>query len=220
VEHENGVTNATLASIRPVYLRGMQDLSDKDLLSRVAPGGKIGKTDETAARELCRRYDAKLFRFVRVRLWCSEADAQDIVQTTWLKVMSTRRKYDGRNNAAFPTWLFTIAINCCNDWRARQARIERASVVADEQLLKSASPLPDSRAEVRDSIENNFASIRRLSEKQRTAYTLQLISELKYREIAEAMGISLDAVKVLIWRARQNLAKWRAKGQDYDESPG
>src|SRR4030042_2407835 len=68
--------------------------------------------DEGAFETLYRRYEKPVFSFI-YRMVLSAADADDLCQETFFKVIRAKKKY--RNTAKFKTWLFNIALNLCRD---------------------------------------------------------------------------------------------------------
>src|SRR5262245_47554758 len=84
--------------------------ADEDLVTAVAAG------DESALRELYRRYERPLYQFLyRHPLG---RDVGDLFQETWLRVVRAASRFD--RTRRFSTWMFQIAINLCRDWRRRE----------------------------------------------------------------------------------------------------
>ena len=80
--------------------------SDEELMLSCRDG------DEGAFETLYRRYEKPVFSFI-YRMVLSAADADDLCQETFFKVIRAKKKY--RNTAKFKTWLFNIALNLCRD---------------------------------------------------------------------------------------------------------
>ena len=80
--------------------------SDEDLMLSCRDG------DEGAFEVLYRRYERPIFSFI-YRMVLSAADAEDLCQETFFKVVRAKKKY--RASAKFKTWLFHIALNLCRD---------------------------------------------------------------------------------------------------------
>ena len=81
-------------------------LSDEDLMTAASKG------DIKAFEEIVRRYQASVWR-VAVRFIGDAADAQDIVQTVFLKILESAPRY--RNISLFKTYLFRIVNTTCID---------------------------------------------------------------------------------------------------------
>ena len=67
---------------------------------------------------------------------------------------------------------------------------------------------PGIQLEKKEEAKILYASVEKLPEKQRVAFTLFKIQNLAQAEIAEIMGLSLSAVEALIFRAKKNLRKY------------
>ncbi len=135
-------------------------------------------------------------------------DAEDISQQVFLRVWKSAARYE--ETAKFTTWLFTITRNLVfNEMRRRQ---RKQTVSIDERqddyhlgTPDESSPTPDEstlQQELETAIDR---AIEALPEKQRLAVVLRRYEELPYEEIAEILGLSLSAVKSLLFRARAQL---------------
>ena len=142
------------------------------------------------------------------------ATAEDLSQEVFLRVYRARERYEP--TAKFTTWIHTIATNVASDLRQRAyRRLERgvpattsasSSTIGLDQLAVAASGfLPARRADrtelqavVRDAIAG-------LNERQRMAVLLAKFEQCSYEELAAAMGLTIPAVKTLLFRARDQL---------------
>ncbi|HEY3235167.1 MAG TPA: sigma-70 family RNA polymerase sigma factor, partial [Polyangiaceae bacterium] len=82
----------------------MSTLDDEQLIQKVAGG------DASAYRELVLRHGARLHHFA-LRVTGSAAEAEDVVQETFLRLWQRARDYSPR--ARVTTWLHRIALNLC-----------------------------------------------------------------------------------------------------------
>lgn len=173
--------------------------SDSVLLDRYSAG------DKTALDELFRRYRAVTYR-VAYRLLGREADALDAVQNAFIKAFTHLDRF--RGTSSFKTWLLRIASNASLDLGRRRKREGwnepgvRSVSQGDET---DDQPAPDAeleRADLRRTIE---VALARLPEAQRTTFVLHVDGELSYREVAEALGISMGTVMSRLYYARQKL---------------
>jgi RNA polymerase sigma-70 factor (ECF subfamily) len=142
------------------------------------------------------------------------ATAEDLAQEVFLRVFRARAGY--RPTAKFTTWVHTIANNVASDLRQRSYRRREhgvpatasasGSLIGLDQLAVAASGLLPARvadrAELRGIVREAVA---RLSDRQRMAVLLAKFEQCSYEEIAEAMGLSVPAVKSLLFRARDQL---------------
>jgi len=124
----------------------------------------------------------------------SDADlAQDVVQDAFLKAY--RALGDFRGDAAFRTWLLTIAVN-----EARGALRKRGR--RRETALENAGPVRDDGRDPEEEVLMNTeaqrarAMMERLPEKQRLSVSLRVEDGLSFREIGSAIGSSEGAARV------------------------
>ncbi len=142
------------------------------------------------------------------------ATAEDLAQEVFLRVYRARGRY--KPTAKFTTWVHTIANNAASDLRQRAyRRRERgvpvnvsasSSTIGLEQIAVAASGLLPARLADRTELQ---AVVQRalltLNERQRMAVLLAKFEQCSYDEIAAALGISVPAVKSLLFRARDQL---------------
>lgn len=157
--------------------------------------------EEAAFEELVRRHQRPVFNLVR-RYLSDSALAEDASQEVFLRVYRAKMSY--RPAAKFSTWLYRIAVNyCLNQLRARKAEAT-AAATADPPAAEDIAA-PDGaihEAEIREAVRRAIAE---LPEAQRMAVVLARFHAMSYEEIAEAMDVSVPAVKSLLFRARENL---------------
>jgi RNA polymerase sigma-70 factor (ECF subfamily) len=169
---------------------------DIDLMLRFKGG------DEAAFEELVRKHTRSVLNIVE-RYLADRSQAEDVAQDVFVKVYKARVKYEPA--AKFTTWLFRITVNhCLNELRSR--RSQPVGQAPMEELVEHPSPEnPDDRmnsAELKSAVREALDS---LPENQRMAVILSRYQELSYDEIAETMNLSLEAVKSLLFRAKENL---------------
>jgi len=168
---------------------------DDDLLRRVA------EDDEGAFRALVERHIDHAYGLA-LRILRNAADAEDVVQDTFLKVWTHRGRWEcGR--AKFSTWIYRVVTNRCIDLR-RQPKNENMDSVPEP-----VDPQPDAvaalqRHELGDVLEN---AIGRLPDQQRVAVILSYHESMSNLEIAEVMETTVAAVESLLKRGRQQLRK-------------
>jgi RNA polymerase sigma-70 factor, ECF subfamily len=180
--------------------------SERGLLDRLRSG------DAIAFEELVRTAGPRLLSTTR-RMLRNEEDARDAVQEAFLSAFRALAGFDGECQLA--TWLHRIAVNAALMKMRRRRRRPEASI---EELLPTfddtghhlssiepwrPEPLVElERAEVRDSVR---AAIDRLPEAYRTVLLLRDIEEMNTEETARVLGVTENAVKVRLHRARQAL---------------
>lgn len=157
--------------------------------------------EPAGATALFERYSAPILRFT-TRMLGNEAEAEEITQDVFLKMISRVEQFDGR--AAVSSWLFAIAANACRD-RLR-SKVRTASVPLDA-VTESADPGEGIETALLDREKRRLVrdALGRLSEEQREALILARYHGLPYSEIARTLKISEGAVKTRIFRAMETL---------------
>jgi RNA polymerase sigma-70 factor (ECF subfamily) len=146
-------------------------------------------------------------------------DADDLAQEVFLRV--SRGLPEFRGESSISTWLYRISTNAARD-RARGAE-HRAAVQAVEvdgcDPIASHDPSAESqtiRNEMSGCVQDLLAQ---LPEDYRTVLILSETEELKNREIAEVLGISLEAAKIRLHRARASLRQRLEARCSFSRSP-
>jgi RNA polymerase sigma-70 factor (ECF subfamily) len=171
------------------------------LLARFAGG------EREALEELFRRYRQPGYR-VAYRLLGNEADALDALQDGFVKALTRLDSFQGRSS--FKTWLLRVVSNAALDLGRQRGRRDVLSLDgAPSEDGDGSHPLqtddPASgleRADLRRALNQALAT---LSEAQRQTFVLHAEAGLSYREVAEAMQISIGTVMSRLYYARQKL---------------
>jgi RNA polymerase sigma-70 factor (ECF subfamily) len=174
---------------------------DHALMVRIAGG------DHHAFKELVERHQNAVIGTV-AKMLGSASDAEDISQQVFLRIWRHARRY--RPEAKFTTYLFTITRNLVfNETRRRSRKKEVSSDEREENanhlIEDSPERQPDSellQAELQTAVDKAIAA---LPEAQRTAVVLRRYEQLPYEDIAVVLGLSVSAVKSLLFRARTTL---------------
>ena len=140
-------------------------------------------------------------------LHCCERDrveAEDVVQTAYLKVLDGRARFDGR--ASFLTWLFAVIWNTAADERRRRiVRLARHEPVHDETAL----PSPEAGAvEATEVAERRLVVERAIAElppRQREVLLLVFYHERTVEEAAHVIGIGVGSARTHYARGKQRL---------------
>jgi len=199
----------------------MQD-TDESLMVRVGEG------DMDAFRIIVRRYEARARRFC-YRIFRDVQVAEDAAQEGFLKLFKTAERYEPTGR--FQTYFYRVLGNLCFD----RLRFEKRRAVVrgnptDGHTLDGPEDgaaaggngrflAPDEALLKKEERQAVRKALLELPENPRQALYLREFDGLKYREIAEAMGVSLNDVKVLIHRGRKMLAKRLAKVLTMEKRP-
>lgn len=167
--------------------------TDKDPDARLMFSLREG--DRTALARLFERNHARVHALC-VRL-ASPADAEDLVQETFLRVQRHASTFDG--GAGFTPWLFRIARNVCHD-RGRRIRrtVGLEAEWAREQAVKRMAPDHESRIDRRRLLEDALAA---LSPDDREIIVLSRMHDMPYAQVADVLGCTTGAARVRLHRA-------------------
>jgi RNA polymerase sigma-70 factor (ECF subfamily) len=148
---------------------------------------------------------------VALRLTGSAADAGDVVQEAFLRVMRYRESYDP--SLPFEAWLSAILRNVYLSALRKEARRRSVSLSAKadedaaslEDALADAGPGPERWAQAREDSDRVQAALSRLTPSLRAAVALVDLEGSPREEAAAALGCSLSALDVRLHRGRQRL---------------
>jgi RNA polymerase sigma-70 factor, ECF subfamily len=192
----------------PIQSAGADYAAAEELaLVRAAKAG-----DVSAFEELVRRYDRNVFRIAN-HITQNREDAEDVVQDAFLKAYQNLERF--QEQSKFYTWLVRIAVNEAL-MRLRKRRTGTGRTVSiDEDIetdddsipreIADWSPNPEqmyNQAELKDILSRN---IQGLPASFRTVFVLRDVEGLSTEETAEALQLSVPAVKSRLLRARLQL---------------
>lgn len=195
---------STLSTPNPHRLPSSVVREDEHLLVAAAKKG-----DAAAFEELVNRYGNKIFRLTKNITGNSE-DAEDAMQDAFLKAYAHLKDFHG--DSRFYTWLVRIAANE-SLMRLRKRRPNQFSL--DEPVEGDTDLMPRELEDWGPSPEQGYAQaelqgilaevIDKLEPEFRIALVLRDLEEFSTQETAEALGISVSAVKSRLLRARLKL---------------
>jgi RNA polymerase sigma-70 factor (ECF subfamily) len=183
--------------------RPLANLDEKSLLSRIHAG------EQAACAECIERHAPGVYGLA-LRLMKNEADAEDVMQETFLSAFQAVDDFEGR--ASLKTWLYRITYNTAMMRHRSQAKAPGDSV---EDRLESAADgyplprqfydwccLPESSFESEEVRVELEEAIRDLPETLRGVFLLRELEGLSTRETAQTLDVSTDVVKTRLRRAR------------------
>lgn len=178
--------------------RPLAECSDEDLLSHFRAGR------QEAFAVLVRRYERELYGYLRRYLGDSNL-ADDVFQNTFLQLCTKIDQYEAGRPVR--PWLYTIATHQAIDALRRQGRHQAVSLDQSREempngevrslveMLETRGPGPVDRAEGEERRERVRLSVEGLPEFLRQVVVLAYYQGLKYREIADILGIPVGTVK-------------------------
>jgi len=174
--------------------------TDQQLLDEARAG------DRQALEALLSRHQSKVYRF-GLKMCRDPEDAKDVLQDTLIAM--ARGVKDFRGASSVSTWLYTIARSFCIKRRRRSKFAPEAEVSLDarqpgeeaRQLADPGRPADEALAgrQVEVALEQAIAS---LDEMYREVLVLRDVEGLSAPEVAEVMGLTVEAVKSRLHRAR------------------
>jgi RNA polymerase sigma-70 factor (ECF subfamily) len=182
----------------------LSDLDKNDITLAV----RAQKGDREAFGALVENFQTRIYSFC-YQFFRDRDIATEMAQETFLRAYRYIKKYDSKRK--FSTWIYSIAKNICIDEKRKMDRsrtvpiddINPSTILSDGQSYHLKDPSQVSlHLEDRMLLED---AITRLPEKYRTAIILCYFQELPYQEIADILNLSLNLVKVRIFRAKKQL---------------
>jgi RNA polymerase sigma-70 factor (ECF subfamily) len=170
--------------------------------------------DRSAFSRLVEVYQGPVYNLT-YRLLGNPEEAEDAAQETFVRAFTRMNQYDP--DRKFSTWLFSIANHHCID-RLRKRRATFVSIDDNPVLqnLRGKAPQPEQRAMASELSAEVQRLLLHLEPEYRTPLVLRYWEEYSYSEIAQAMDISVSAVKSRLFRARKQMAALVARSQEAD----
>ena len=169
-------------------------MTERDEIERL-----VDRVQEGDAAALGALYDLladRVYRFSLLRVG-NHADAEDLTQRTFLKMIEALPRYQ-RRGIPFEAWLFRLARNAAIDLlrgRRSHERLESASE------LRSTAPGPEADAEQAAELAAARRAIEQLTDEQRDVISYRFAAGLTPREIGLLMGKREGTVRALQFRA-------------------
>jgi RNA polymerase sigma-70 factor (ECF subfamily) len=204
---ERATPHAMVARVRAVWdvvPKEMDDDSDERLLER-ARGGSA-----EALERLVERHQARVYRF-GMKMCGDPEDAKDVLQDTLLAMARGIRDFRGASSIS--TWLYTVARSFCVK-RRRKSQFAPAvehslesEVARDSAALADTARGPEEAVGARRVEQALERAIRTLDPGNREVLLLRDMEGLSAAEVAQVLGLSVQAVKSRLHRARLEVRK-------------
>jgi RNA polymerase sigma-70 factor (ECF subfamily) len=185
--------------------------------------------DEQAFTELIEELGPSMLRVARMYV-STRAVAEDVVQETWLGVLSGIGRFEGRSS--LKTWIFRILTNRAKTRGEREGRsVPFSSFASDAEADGGAtvdadrfqrsgqfegawtsapsrwSDLPENRLVAKETVEVAQAAIAALPDSQRAVITLRDVDGWSSEEVRNVLGLSESNQRVLLHRARAKVRR-------------
>jgi RNA polymerase sigma-70 factor (ECF subfamily) len=183
---------------------GSPDAAAQDLawMARIKDG------DTEALRDLIEAHQLRVIGTV-AKMLGDDGDAEDIAQQVFIRVWKSAARYEP--TAKFTTWLFKITRNLVfNELRRRKRHPAQSLDGAAEDERPLQAPDPGSKSPADSLLDGEMQAaiqkaINELPEVQRMAVVLRRYDDIPYEDIGEILGLSVPAVKSVLFRARTEL---------------
>lgn len=184
-------------------------VSDEQAMQRVQATG-----DARAFGQLLKRWDAPIRRLC-IRMTGDEHRGEDLAQEAFARVFAHRDQFDASRR--FSTWLWRIALNLCHEEARKAGRRSETSLgfgEADEVgAIACSQQLPPERVQASEGAERVRLAMATLPDSHRAVVVLREYEGLKFREIAEVLGVPEGTVK---WRMSEALDRLRIQLKSID----
>jgi RNA polymerase sigma-70 factor (ECF subfamily) len=174
------------------------DATDRALVEAIHTG------DDQALETLLAKYAPAVYRF-GLRMCRDPEDAKDVLQDTLFAAARGLREF--RAASSLSTWLYTVARSFCLKKRRRSKDEPATTEPLDERVagVPSRERPPDENAARRELAAVLEDALTRLDPTYREVLLLRDVEGLTAPEVAEILGVSIDAVKSRLHRARAEL---------------
>jgi RNA polymerase sigma-70 factor, ECF subfamily len=190
-----------------VLRRGKDRVAVLDSLAMDRSAVERARRDPRAFEALYRKYVAQVYSFALYELRDTHA-AEDATAQIFLRALGGLRRFKEQGEGAdssFRVWLFQIARNVLSNEKRHARRHPQSAidVALDQPALDDVQATVSNRAE----LESVWRTMERLPADRRRALVLRFVAEMSTREIAEILGKSEGATRVLIHRSLQAVAQ-------------
>ena len=165
-----------------------------------------GMIRELEFQVLCKRHCDEIYRYA-LGLLGNGADAEDATQEVLLRLWDNLPKV---NLFRIRAWILRTTRNYCLDQIRRRSQASTPVLVDAEVLDNQPDELacdPSQAADASFRLEQAHAALLKLPENIRSVFILYEVNGLRYREIAQTLGIPINSVRVYLSRAREKLSK-------------
>jgi len=170
--------------------------TESELVQRIAQG------DLEALGDLYDRHEAALRRFFG-RIGVVAADADDLVQATFLEVVKAAPRFD--ESLPFASWLYGLASIMARRHRRSLARAAQRLLAWTNHVLIEPIKSPAADLEREQELARFGAAMQRLSAKKREVFVLVVLEGLSGEDAARALQVPVNTVWTRLHHARREL---------------
>ena len=166
--------------------------------------------DRDAYRVLMERHLPAVLR-VTSRITGNPVDAEEAAQEAFLRAYNKLPEF--REQAAFGTWVYRIAMNCALNLVERRSRdLGWNAVALDDEpragnIAVSHGPTPEAELLDREAVSQRERAMQALTPMERTAFVLRHMEDQSMNVIATALGVPVNSAKQAVFRAVSKLRR-------------
>lgn len=172
--------------------------ADEDLVLQSQNGS-------AAAFESLVRKHQRMVHSLTFRMTGSAADAEDLAQEAFIRAYEQINSFTG--GAKFSTWLYSVAMHACLNWRRSEARRFQAHANCAEEMIsqQAETGVPPAESEMARQAQ---AALLKLPARQRAAIVLTIYDGLSHAEAAKVLRCSETTVSWRVFTAKRKLKRW------------
>lgn len=169
---------------------------------------RVQRGDHQAFSQLVQTHSARFYA-VAFRMLGNSAEAEDVVQDSFLKLWNKPQAWDAKKNAKFTTWFYRVVTNAAID-RARR----RTKIVSGEKIIDFVA---DERRNAEDQMYQDETqrileeAIQSLPDRQKAALNLCFYEGLSNKEAAEVLEVNVKALESLLMRAKAGMKDYMTR---------
>jgi RNA polymerase sigma-70 factor, ECF subfamily len=176
---------------------------EKEWLDRARSG------DDDAFALLVETYQKPVFNLC-YRMLGDAQEAEDAAQESFWRAYQALKRYDPQRS--FITWLLSIAAHYCIDQQRRRKLPVFSIDMITEEIVPDHAPNPETLATRSEQDQMLHRLLALMKPQDRAALVLRYWYDFSEQEIAQALSLSVSAVKSRLFRARVQLAEtWQSK---------
>ncbi|HZF00532.1 MAG TPA: RNA polymerase sigma factor [Methylomirabilota bacterium] len=159
---------------------------------------------DASAFELLVRNHQQMIHALTFRMTGSTADAEDLAQETFIRAFEQIGAFNGR--AKFSTWLYSIGVHACLNWRRNEMRRFQAHTNCAAEMVAQHS-----NGEISENAQHALAALMKLPAKQRAAIVLTIYDGMSHAEAAKVLRCSETTVSWRVFTAKRKLKQVLSK---------
>ncbi len=178
----------------------LESLDDSDLLEQIKGG------HHAAFAALVRRHSTSYYRLA-YHYVARQDEAEDIVQTAFLKLWEKPHAWNPQKNTAFTSWFYRIVVNLCID------RLKKPKSIPIPENFEVCDDRQNQEKNYADQKKKQAiaAEIATLPKRQKTALILCFYEGMSHEQAAKVMKVSIKALQSLLMRAKNSLKNQLAR---------